>query len=110
MGLLREKPPPDWHPAPLELREAVRKDVELAKSNGLNISNLAIQFSLGFEKDLTSTVIGFSNAEEVEEGVRCWNKVKKKISFSTEKEKMVLNEIQKIMKPWINWSWKSPPE
>ncbi|RHZ83464.1 hypothetical protein Glove_92g34 [Diversispora epigaea] len=105
MGLLREKSPPDWHPAPLELREAVNKAVKLAKNNGLNISELAIQFSFGFEKDLTSTVIGFSNAKEVEESVRCWNKLRKKACFSTEKEKMVLIEIKKIMEPWINWSW-----
>ncbi|CAG8460992.1 6428_t:CDS:2 [Diversispora eburnea] len=104
MGLLREKSPPDWHPAPLELREAVNKVAKLAKDNGLNISELAIQFSFGFEKDLTSTVIGFSNAKEVEESVRCWNKLRKKTCFSNEKEKKVLNEIKKIMEPWINWS------
>ncbi|CAG8442976.1 17209_t:CDS:2 [Acaulospora colombiana] len=117
MGLLREAPAPDWHPAPPELRETASRCATLARREGLSLPKLAIQFALECEK-VTSTIIGFSNAMEVEEGVECLNKVLRRgTGQEREKEKeaenkkymMVMSMIGKYMESWDKWSWKSPP-
>ncbi|CAG8520412.1 13645_t:CDS:2 [Acaulospora morrowiae] len=120
MGLLREAPAPDWHPAPPELREAASKCAMLAQKEGLKLSHLAIQFALEYE-EVKSTIIGFSNAKEVEEGIECLSRMsRRKINEKAgviegedekyKKEQIVINMIRKYMKSWDKWSWRSPPE
>lgn len=42
MGLLTNSNPPDWHPAPMALKEACAKAAVLCASNGVDISSLAM--------------------------------------------------------------------
>src|ERR1700753_3471163 len=44
MGLLTEKGPPDWHPAPPALREAGRKVAQFCRGRGASISELGLRF------------------------------------------------------------------
>ncbi|CAG8626794.1 26353_t:CDS:2, partial [Racocetra persica] len=110
MALLTETAPPGWHPAPAELRTVTSKCVSYAKENGLNIHKLAVQFSLEWD-GADSTVIGLLNRKQVEEAVSWFNEVLDRKSGVKNVDKMELitvQEIQKMMGGWLNWSWESP--
>lgn len=56
--------PPDWHPAPKEVRETCAKAAAHAKAQGVSIERLAIQYA--FQKENVSTVlIGMATPAEV---------------------------------------------
>ena len=56
--------PPEWHPAPKEVRETCAKAAAHAKSQGVSIERLAIQYA--FQKQNVSTVlIGMATPAEV---------------------------------------------
>ncbi|KAK9852858.1 hypothetical protein WJX84_011822 [Apatococcus fuscideae] len=64
MGLLSNRGPPEWHPAPKEVRETCAKAAAHAKSKGVSIERLAIQYA--FQKENVSTVlIGMATPAEV---------------------------------------------
>jgi L-galactose dehydrogenase len=46
MGLLTAAGPPEWHPAPAELREAARAASELCSSQGHDLSRLALMWAV----------------------------------------------------------------
>jgi hypothetical protein len=46
MGLLTQRGPPSWHPAPPEVHEDCAKASQYAASQGADISKLALQFSV----------------------------------------------------------------
>jgi len=50
MGLLCNAGPPDWHPAREEIRVACYKAVEYCNSRGVDITKLAIHYSIGHEQ------------------------------------------------------------
>ncbi|KAF0424577.1 Aldo/keto reductase [Gigaspora margarita] len=111
MGLLTETAPPQWHPAPAKLRSVISKCASYAKENGFNISKLAIQFSLEWD-GTDSTVIGLSNRKQVEEAIAWFNEVlarKRGEKNADMIERIIVQEIQKIMGDWLNWCWESPP-
>ncbi|CAG8438636.1 3201_t:CDS:2 [Ambispora gerdemannii] len=110
MGLLRNKPPPNWHPASTELKEAVKKCAEIATNEyRQNISKLAVQFSLGYD-EVETTVIGFSNNQEVEESVAWLHEIESpKLNENTIMQTQLLDKIKDILAPHYNQSWASPP-
>jgi L-galactose dehydrogenase len=46
MGLLTADGPPDWHPAPAELKEAAAQAAASASSQGFDISRLALMWAV----------------------------------------------------------------
>lgn len=46
MGLLTQRGPPTWHPAPPEVQEACGKAAAYAGSQGVDISKVALQYSV----------------------------------------------------------------
>lgn len=46
MGLLTAGGPPEWHPAPPELKAAARKAAEAAAAHGHDISELALMWAM----------------------------------------------------------------
>lgn len=44
MGILTEQGGPQWRPAPPGVRSAVRKALELCRSHGVNLSDIALRF------------------------------------------------------------------
>jgi L-galactose dehydrogenase len=65
MGLLTELGPPDWHPAPSEVKEAARRIVEACQRRGASVTDIALRFCLGHPY-ASSTLAGMASAEEVE--------------------------------------------
>ena len=64
MGILTELGPPDWHPAPLEVREAGRKIAEFCRQREVHISSVALRFCFD-HPDVASTLVGMSTTEHV---------------------------------------------
>lgn len=46
MGLLTPQGPPDWHPAPPELKEAAQAAADYCRDQGVDIAKLALQFAV----------------------------------------------------------------
>jgi aryl-alcohol dehydrogenase-like predicted oxidoreductase len=68
MGLLTERPLPEWHPAPAEVRDACRTAARAAREHGHDIAELALQFSLS-EPRIASTLVGMATSEDVRRNV-----------------------------------------
>lgn len=65
MGLLTHSGPPAWHPAPTVLKEACVKASKLCASEGVNISSLAILYSLS-HPSIGCTLLGMKDEKEVD--------------------------------------------
>eukprot|EP00573_Skeletonema_grethae_P004942 CAMPEP_0201712010 /NCGR_PEP_ID=MMETSP0578-20130828/59428_1 /ASSEMBLY_ACC=CAM_ASM_000663 /TAXON_ID=267565 /ORGANISM="Skeletonema grethea, Strain CCMP 1804" /LENGTH=415 /DNA_ID=CAMNT_0048201067 /DNA_START=271 /DNA_END=1518 /DNA_ORIENTATION=+ len=65
MGLLTHAGPPAWHPAPLALKEACAKASKLCQSEGVNVSSLAILYSLS-HPSIGCTLLGMKDEKEVD--------------------------------------------
>jgi L-galactose dehydrogenase len=97
MGLLTEQGPPDWHPAPPEVREAGRKAAEFCRQQGKDISELALRFCLD-HPFVSSTLIGISTSREVEASLDLLRR-------SSDKE--ILGQVEAILAPVFNYVWPS---
>ena len=62
--LLTNAPLPDWLKEPLEVKAAARAAAKLCDDNGVDIAQLALQFSCEHE-DIASTVAGSANPENI---------------------------------------------
>ena len=51
MGLLTASGPPDWHPAPQELKDAAARAAQVASGKGLDISELALMWAVQVRED-----------------------------------------------------------
>lgn len=69
LRILAEQGPPPWNPAPESVRAAGARMVELCRSRGVNVSELAVQFAASHPA-IACTYVGPSSPEEVESNVR----------------------------------------
>lgn len=65
MGLLTMAGPPSWHPASTSLKAACSSAAKLCKSKGVDISTLAVLYSLS-QRELGCTLLGMKNMAEVD--------------------------------------------
>ncbi|KAL9183432.1 hypothetical protein ACHAXT_004288 [Thalassiosira profunda] len=65
MGLLTNSGPPDWHPAKPTLKEACAEAAKLCQSKEVNISSLAVLFSLS-QREVGCTLLGMKDVAEVD--------------------------------------------
>jgi len=97
MRLLTQQGPPDWHPAPAEVREACARAAAFCRDQGVDIAQLAIQFSVS-HPDIATTLVGTANPANVEKNVR-WAETPIDVSL--------LAEVQRILEPIHNRTWPS---
>jgi L-galactose dehydrogenase len=97
MGLLTEHGPPDWHPAPQQVRDAGKKAAEFCRAHGADISKLALRFCLD-HPFVSSTLIGMSSTREVETSLEL-------LQSSIDKE--LLAQVEAILAPVFNYVWPS---
>lgn len=97
MGLLTEAGPPEWHPAPAMLKAKCAEAARYCRSKGVDIAQLALQFSLA-QYDFTSTLVGISRPEEIAANIQQLNQ---------KLDKELLSEVQAILQPVHNLSWLS---
>jgi L-galactose dehydrogenase len=97
MGLLTEQGPPDWHPAPPEVREAGRKAAVFCREQGANLSELALRFCLG-NASVSSTLIGIATTRQLETSLEL---------LSGGPDQALLAQVQAILAPVFNYAWPS---
>jgi L-galactose dehydrogenase len=97
MGLLTEHGPPDWHPAPREVRQAGKKAAEFCREHGTNISEVALRFCLD-NPYVASTLIGIASSREVETSLKL-------LDASTDSE--FLGQVEAVLAPVFNYDWPS---
>lgn len=97
MGLLTEKGPPKWHPAPAAIRDVCAKAVQYCKRRKANITRLALQFAVA-NRDIATTVVGTASPKKMKENVR-W--------LEERLDQKLLAEVQEILAPIQNKAWPS---
>ena len=91
--LLTNAPLPPWHKATPEVRAVCRKAAEHCRSKGVDIAQLALQFSIR-HPDMATCVTGSADPDRV----RQWAEWAAKPIDQT-----LLDEVLQIMKPIHNW-------
>jgi len=97
MGLLSDGGPPDWHPAPEEVKYLARRANELCRWRGVSLAFLGMQFCLR-EPRIPTTVSGAARAAEVEANVRA-------MDMPVDVE--LLAEVQGLFAPVRDVTWPS---
>ncbi len=95
MGLLTQKGPPEWHPAPQEYREACARAVAHCTRKRRDVAKLALQFAVS-HKDVATTLVGTSSPSKIKKDVQ-W------IEDPIDEE--LLADVRSILKPVLNQSW-----
>lgn len=93
--LLSEEPLPRWHKATDAVRAACRRAAEHCRCRGVDIAQLALQFSIG-EPDLSTCITGTANPARIRQWA-AW--AEKPLDQS------LLAEVLEILKPIHNWHY-----
>ncbi|XP_078435545.1 L-galactose dehydrogenase-like isoform X3 [Wolffia australiana] len=101
MGLLTDNGPPDWHPAPAELKAACEVAADHCQRKGKNISKLALQYSLKGQ-GISSVLVGMNSVKQVEENVAAALEL---AAGGIDSE--LLAEVESILQPVKNQTWPS---
>lgn len=97
MGLLTEKGPPRWHPAPAKVRDICAKAVAHCAKKKTPLPHLALQFATA-HRDIATTLVGTSSAKKIKESVKC---------IENDLDQSLLTEVQDILTPIRNDIWPS---
>ena len=97
MGLLTEQGPPDWHPAPHQVRDAGKKAAKFCREQGADISEVALRFCLDHPY-VSSTLIGMATPHQVETSLKL---------LQTKTDRELLGKVEAILQPVFNYVWSS---
>jgi L-galactose dehydrogenase len=97
MGLLTEHGPPDWHPAPQQVRDVGKKAAEFCRQHGRDLPEVALRFCLDHPY-VSSTLIGMATTSQVETGLKL-------LQSST--DQAFLAQVNAILAPVFNYVWPS---
>lgn len=97
MGLLTEKGPPKWHPAPAAVRDACARAEEHCRRQKTSLARLALQFAAS-HRDISTTLVGSANPQNIR---KCVKWIEEPIDQS------LLVEVQDILTPVRNQIWPS---
>lgn len=102
MGLLTRGGAPQWHPAHQDVQQVCREVSALCDREGVNISQVALQFALttAAEHGIATTVIGTASAENMLDNVR-WS--------DQPLNDELLAQIDALMAPVLNIGWDILP-
>ena len=86
---------PPWHKATPQVRRIAKKAADYCASKGVDIAQLAVQYSIANE-DMTTCVVGSANP----------NNVKKWVDWANQPiDEELLKNVLKILKPIHNWHY-----
>jgi L-galactose dehydrogenase len=97
MRLLSNQGAPDWHPASPAVKELCTRAAAHCQEQGVDIAQLAIQFSVS-NPGIATTLVGTANPENIERNVR-W--------AETPIDEALLAEVLAILEPIHNQTWPS---
>jgi aryl-alcohol dehydrogenase-like predicted oxidoreductase len=93
--LLTNAPLPPWHKATPLIRETCQKAAQHCESAGVDIAQLALQFSIA-NPEITTCVTGSANQNRIRQWAE-W--------AETPLDQQLLQEVLKILEPIHNWSY-----
>jgi L-galactose dehydrogenase len=97
MGLLTDRGPPAWHPAPERLRAACAAAAAHCRSHGVSVSEIALYESAHLP-GVHTTIVGMARPENVLANLR---------ALATQPDPSLLAEVRQILAPAQNVSWPS---
>jgi L-galactose dehydrogenase len=97
MGLLTENGIPEWHPASAETKAAAAEAARHCRSKGVDIAQLALQFSVS-HPDVATTLVGIDSPQQITTNIRWINEPM---------DEELLAEVQAILAPVQNKLWLS---
>lgn len=97
MGMLTERGAPEWHPASLKVRLAVKEAQSFCRAHGINLTEFAMRFCLDYPR-VATTLVGMATTEEVRRNLRA-----AKISLDHD----LIRQIKAILTPVVNMQWPS---
>lgn len=97
MGLLTERGAPAWHPAPAEIKDTCAQAVAYCRNQGVDIAQLALQFSLA-NPAIATTLVGTASPRNLAKNVE-W--------LETPLDQELLAQVQAILAPIKNKTWLS---
>lgn len=97
MGMLTEAGPPDWHPAPDDVREVARRVADWCREQGVDLAALALQFALDYDA-VATTLVGMSTEAQVTQNVR---------AVSVQPDPDVLRAVRQMIAPVADRTWPS---
>ena len=93
--LLTNAPLPPWHKATPLVRETAKKAADHCQANGVDIAQLALQFSVA-NSDMTTCVTGSANPKRIAQWAE-W--------LQQPIDEQLLSDVQKILEPIHNWTY-----
>ncbi len=100
MGLLTDQEPPEWHPAPKEMRKAAKGAAAYCRQHGSELSELALRFCFDYPR-VATTLVGMSSQEDVRRSLR---------AFETLADPQMIRQIGVFLAPVFNRFWASGRE
>lgn len=98
MGLLSQRGTPDWHPAPVPLKEACAKAAAYCKEKGYPIEKLAIQFSTSLNPRIATTLFSSANPQNVLKNIDYVNQPM---------DEQLVKEVRAIIGDQMRVRWKN---
>lgn len=106
MGLLTKRGPPEWHPAPAELVSAAKAAADACTELGVDIADVALQYSLQNE-NISTTLVGMCTTQQVQENCAA---VLKALGVGTNNDAAfdkASQTVHDILRPVHNSTWPS---
>jgi len=107
MGLFTPQGPPEWHPAPPELKAAGAAAATAAAAAGASLPKLALMHCLKNE-DISTTLVGLCTVAQVNENcdavLHALGVVESPAAVEEEK---AMKQVVEILKPCMNLTWPS---
>ena len=95
MGMLTERGPADWHPATAEIRAVFRRAEQFCRSQGTDISKLALQFA-SQHPAIPTTMFSSTNPASLRRNVE-WHE--------EPYDPALLVQVQQLLQPVFNLQW-----
>lgn len=97
MGILTDGGAPSWHPAPAKVREAGRLAAEFCRSQGVDLTELALRFCFDYPL-VASTLVGMSTSDQVRRNLH---------AVSAPADPEMVQKVRDILAPAFNYVWPS---
>lgn len=97
MRLLSADGPPDWHPAPAEVRERCAAAARYCQEHGGDLGKLALQFSVA-NPDIPTHIVGTASPKRILQNIR---------EIEEPADESLLAAVQEILAPIHNITWAS---
>ena len=114
MGLFTPQGPPDWHPAPQQLKAAASRAAEICEKNSVSLPALAIKHAVKSCDDIATHLVGLCTPDQVDNNVdtalAALGVVVDNDDNDKKREQEVEEQLVRIFGPVMGMTWPSGRE